>query len=437
MSTNVRERSHENRVLQRLFEITQDILQARDVQPALDSIARGLRDLYHFKYVSIVASDRPGGEMYRRVIIGFPPEAIAERLGEHIPRDMLVDLLLPQFEVIPRCYYIPVERDVRWQYNIYTGNVSVENTMRADSTAWHERDSLTLVLADRDGEMIGYISVDGPLDGRVPTHETLREMQLFVNLVALALGNERGHVAEVERRELLEATSRAQSEFFGMVSHEVRSPLAAIRGATVLLDEHFDSLTKERRSEVLGVLTTSAARLSAIFEDFLLLSRMDAGKLTLRMESVDPILVVEESVARMQSQHPERKFRSMYLAPVPPVLADEGRVVQVLTNMLSNAAKYSWEGAVIVVELKTYEDRVSFGVKNEGPGVPENAREKIFRRFSRVSSDPSDSSIGLGLYICSELVSLMGGTIGFESEPDKVTTFWFTLPRISEEEPSV
>jgi signal transduction histidine kinase len=424
--------THENRALQRLFEITQDILQARDLQPALESIARGLRDLYGFKYVSIVASDRPGGEMYRRVIIGFPPEAIADRLGEHIPRDMLVDLLQPQFEVIPRCFYIPVERDVRWEYNIYSGNLTPADSMRADPTAWHERDSLTLVLADRDGEMIGYISVDGPVDGRVPSHATMREMQLFVNLVGLALGNERGHVAEVERRELLEATSRAQSEFFGMVSHEVRSPLAAIRGATVLLDEHFDSLSQERRSEVLGVLSSSAARLSTIFEDFLLLSRMDAGKLTLRLESVDPVLVVEESVARMQSQHPEREFRTMYLAPVPAVRADEGRVVQVLTNMLSNAAKYSHEGSVIVVELKTYEDRVSFGVKNEGPGVPESARDKIFRRFSRVSADPSDSSIGLGLYICSELVALMGGTIGYESEPDKVTTFWFTLPRVTE-----
>ena len=423
--------SHENRGLQRLFEITQDILQARDLQPALESIARGLSELYRFKYVTIVASDRPDGEMYRRVIIGFPEEAIAERLGEHIRRDMLVDLLQPQFEVIPRCFYIPVERDVRWQYNIYAGNVAPD-TMRAEPTAWHERDSLTLVLADRDGEMIGYISVDAPLDGRVPSQAAMREMQLFVNLLGLALGNARGHAAEVERRELLEATSRAQSDFFGMVSHEVRSPLAAIRGATVLLDEHFDSLTQERRSEVLGVLGSSAARLSTIFEDFLLLSRMDAGKLTLRMEAVDPILVVEESVARMQSEHAERDFRTMYLAPVPPVHADEGRVVQVLTNMLSNAARYSRDGSVIAVELKAYADRVAFTVKNEGPGVPEHAREKMFRRFSRVSSDPSDSSIGLGLYICSELVSLMGGTIGYDSEPEKVTAFWFALPRISE-----
>jgi signal transduction histidine kinase len=241
----------------------------------------------------------------------------------------------------------------------------------------------------------------------------------------------RGIAADLERLQLIEQTSRAQSDFFSMVAHEVRSPLAAIRGATVLFHTHFESLSQERRKELLAVLSTSTARLSAIFEDFLLLSRMDAGKLTLRLEDVDPILVVEESVSRMQSEHPERDFRMMYLAPLPRVYADEGRVVQVLTNMLSNAAKYSSPKSVIVVEMKPYDDRLAFAVKNEGPGIPESERHKVFTRFGRVSGD-SDSSIGLGLYICSELVSLMGGTIGYDSEPGKITTFWFTLPRANE-----
>jgi signal transduction histidine kinase len=159
---------------------------------------------------------------------------------------------------------------------------------------------------------------------------------------------------------------------------------------------------------------------------------MDAGKLTLRFEAVDPIAVVEESVARMESQHPNREFRTFYLSPLPRVNADEGRVVQVLTNMLSNAAKYSVEGSVIVVEIKPGDEHVLFAVKNEGPGVPENEREKLFTRFGRIGRDHGDASIGLGLYICSELVNLMGGSIGYDSEPDKVTTFWFTLPRAAD-----
>lgn len=420
--------SHESRPLARLFEITQDILQSQEIDPALDSIARGLSELYGFRYVSIVASDAPGGEMFRRVIIGFDPEQIRNRMGEHIPRSALVQLLLPEFEVMPRCYYIPAEREQVWSYNIFVAGDRTHE-VRPGRDMWHEHDSLTLVLADRDGEMIGYISVDGPVNERVPSVDMLSEMQLFVNLVGLALGNARGHKVEVERRELLETTSRAQNEFLGMVSHEVRSPLAAIGGATALLKTHFDSLTAERRGELLSVLSSSTARLSAIFEDFLLLSRMDAGKLTLRPESVSSIAVVEESVARMQSEHPDRLFRTLYLAPVPNVCADEGRVVQVLTNMLSNAAKYSFNGTVIVVEIKGTSESVTFSVRNEGPGVRKNDRDKIFTRFGRIAADASDASIGLGLYICTELVAMMGGKIGYESEPNKVTTFWFSLPR--------
>ncbi|HLI94477.1 MAG TPA: ATP-binding protein [Candidatus Baltobacteraceae bacterium] len=427
----VREETHESRVLQRLFEITQDILQAQDAGAALDSIARGLSDVYGFKYVSIVASDRPGGEMHRRVLIGFPEETVTERLGEHIPREAIGGLLLREFEVVPHCYYIPAERDQTWAYNIYVGEMASDRA-RARPNAWHEHDSLTLVLADPSGEMIGYVSVDGPLNGRVPPQETLRQMQLFVNLVGLALGNARGRAVEVERRQIVEQASRTQSEFLGVVSHEVRSPLSAIRGATVLLEAHFDSLSDERRRELLGVLTSSTSRLSAIFEDFLLLSRMDAGKLTLRFEPVDPIAVVEESVARIESQHPSREFRTFYLEPLPPVRADEGRLVQVLTNILSNAAKYSTDGSVIAVEIKAVDEGMRFAVKNEGPGVPESERDKIFTRFGRIGRDSGDASIGLGLYICSELVSLMGGRIGFESVRNKVTTFWFTLPRAAQ-----
>lgn len=426
----IREDSHESRTLQRLFEITRDILQAHELLPALDSIARGLSELYGWRYVSIVASERSGGEMYRRIIIGFPPEKIVDRIGEYIPRSEIVELLRPEYEVVPHCYYIPAERQQPWSHNIFL-DAEPDNYTREKPDTWHEHDSMTLVLVDPSNEMLGYVSVDGPLDNRVPAKETMREMQLFVNLVGLALGNARGRVAEIEKREVIEKTSRAQSEFFSIVAHEVRSPLAGIRGATSLLETHFDELEPQRRAELLNVLASSTSRLSAIFEDFLLLSRMEAGKLTLRSEAVDPVLVVEESVARMESEHPEREFQAMYLAPVPRVRADEGRVVQVLTNMLSNAAKYSAPASVIAVDIKPYDDRVVFSVRNEGPGVPPSARDRLFTKFGRAAGS-TDSSIGLGLYICSELVSMMGGTIGYESEPGRITTFWFALPRMTE-----
>jgi len=421
-----REDVREGRTLQRLFEITQDILQAPALDEALSSIARGIGDVFGFKYVSIVAGENPGDEWHRRVLIGFPEEVTRAHVGEHIASSDIPALFLKEFEVFPNCFYVPAEEPSRWDYSIYSGE-RPRDVVRARADAWHENDSLTLALTDREGRQLGYVSVDGPADGRVPTHERLREMQLFVNLVGLALANARAHASEIERARLLEETSRAQNEFFSIVSHEVRSPLAAIRGASALLEEHFQNLTPERRTELLGVLTSSTARLGGIFEDFLLLSRMDAGKLSLRSEPVDPITVVEESVARAESEHPHREFRTLYLNPVPKVLADEGRVVQVISNLLSNAAKYSPEHTVIVAEITWQDDVVRFAVRNEGRGIPEHERAKLFTRFGRLSG-ADDSSIGLGLFICAQLVQAMGGRIGCDSVPDRVTTFWFSLP---------
>ena len=413
-------------LLQRLLGITYEILHAQEISPALESIGRAVADIFGFKYVTIVAAEIPGGELYRRVLYGFPDEITAERLGEHIARESVQTILLPEFEVLPYCFYNPAEREVFWARSIYTGYRPL-NEPRSAPDAWHERDTLTLVLPDRDGQMMGYLSADAPIDGKVPSLDMLRRMQLFVNLVGLALANSRAHRAEVERRQILEENVRLQNEFFSMVSHEVRSPLAAIRGATALLQTHFETLGLERRQELLGVLSSSTTRLSSIFEDFLLLSRMDAGHLSLRIEPVQPVAIIEESMARMRSEHPERAFNAAYLEPVPNILADEGRTVQVLTNLLSNAVKYSFSSSPVHIDVKPYDDRICISIVNEGPGIQEADRSKLFTRFGRLSHD--DGSTGLGLYICHELVEKMNGALGFDSEPGKRTTFWFTLPR--------
>jgi signal transduction histidine kinase len=402
-------------LLERLLAITHDILQARDIIPPLESIAESVSILFGFRYVTIVAADEPGGDLYRRVLLGFAPGTNKNRLGERIARDDIKTLLLPEFEVLPHCFYSPAERDA-------------SHSPRQAPDAWHEHDSLTLVLPDRDGMMLGFISIDGPVDGKVPNVDTLRRMQLFLNLVGLALASSRVHRAEVARRELLESNARVQNDFFGVVSHEVRSPLAAIGGAVSLLEIHYETMGEARRVELLGVLGSATTRLAKIFEDFLLLSRMDGGQLSLHVTRVLPVSIIEESIARMRSEHPERTFNVAYFDPAAGVLADEGRLVQVLANLLSNAVKYSNPDTPIQVDVRPGGNgEIVVAVINEGVGVLEADREKLFQRFGRLTQD-SDST-GLGLYICRELVTKMNGSIGVDSEPGSRTTFWFSLPR--------
>lgn len=197
--------------LARLLAVTRDILEAEDLDSGLDSIAAAVQDLFGFKYVTIVAAEDAAAPMQRRVMSGWPKALTRDRIGERVGRDEIRAVLVPEFEVFDSCYFIPAESAADWARAIYSGDLPKDAPRQAPER-WHERDSLTLVLRDRAGGMLGYMGVDGPRDGAIPSRETLRAMQLFVNLVGLALANARAHAAEVERRRLLEA-SHAQLRY--------------------------------------------------------------------------------------------------------------------------------------------------------------------------------------------------------------------------------
>ncbi len=418
--------THESEPLfEALLAVTQSILGAERGQDALEAIAHGVSRAFRFRYVSIVAAESPDGEMTRRVMLGWSDEKKAQRLGESVSRSATREFLSPEFEVYPHCYYFPAERFVEWRHALYSGE-NDRGVERSAPNRWHERDSIALVLADASDAMLGYISIDGPEDGAVPDRATLTHMRVFADLAGLALANVRARTAEAARRELLESRARSQSEFLGIVAHEFRSPLAAIRGAAILLETNFERLSETRRNELLQAISLSTTRMSTLFDDFLLLSRVDAGSLALQEERVDGRTIVNEALGRMRSEYPSRRFVARIPDDIPPVCGDETRIVQVLCNLLTNAVRYSPPDTRIHVSLQTVRSYVRFSVQNRGPGIPHEERERLFTRFGQIGKHPDGT--GLGLYLSRQLVELMGGQIDFESTPDDTTTFWFSLP---------
>jgi diguanylate cyclase (GGDEF)-like protein len=176
--------------LERVLKVTRDILRAPELEFALESIARGVADLFGFRFVTIVIAEGDDDEMRRRVLHGYDLGTVAERKNERIDRRDILAVLEPRFEVAENCFYMPAEDEAFWERSIYTGELP-RDAERASSSAWHERDSLCLVLRDEAGAMIGYMSPDGPLDGCVPSADDLHAMGLFVNLMGLALAKAR------------------------------------------------------------------------------------------------------------------------------------------------------------------------------------------------------------------------------------------------------
>jgi diguanylate cyclase (GGDEF)-like protein len=189
--------------LERVLRVTRDILRAPDLEFALESIARGVADLFGFRFVTIVIAETDGDELRRRVLHGYDDATVAERKNERIDRRDILAVLEPRFEVAENCFYMPAEDEAYWERSIYTGEFP-RDAERASPSSWHERDSLCLVLRDEAGAMIGYMSPDGPLDGCTPRAADLHAMGLFVNLMGLALAK-----ARAQTRLLHEATHDA------------------------------------------------------------------------------------------------------------------------------------------------------------------------------------------------------------------------------------
>ncbi|MBV9355657.1 MAG: DUF4118 domain-containing protein, partial [Chloroflexi bacterium] len=225
---------------------------------------------------------------------------------------------------------------------------------------------------------------------------------------------------------------RMKTEFVSQVSHELRTPLTAIKGFTELLLEDGGPSAAEEQREYLTIVKSNVDRLVALINDLLDISRIESGKIVLNLVPVDVAALVQ-SVATTMQPLVERKQQRLEVRAdpqLPPARADHDRVMQVLTNLVGNAHKYTGVGGRIGVDARRQDAMVRIAVSDNGVGVPPQDVPKLFTRFFRVDSSLTRAigGTGLGLSIAKSIVELHGGTISVESEQGKGSVFSFTLP---------
>jgi signal transduction histidine kinase/putative methionine-R-sulfoxide reductase with GAF domain len=284
-------------------------------------------------------------------------------------------------------------------------------------------------------------SIMSPL--RQFTQRDLRLATALADRAALAIENARLYEQERVLRHTLEGlnhqiqeVNRRKTDFVTLVSHELRTPLTSMTGFIALLLEGQGGPLRKRQREWLEMIGDNAARLVTLIDDLLDMARIEVGKIELKRTPLDLAPLIREVASALRPQLARKgQWLTFDLAhALPAILGDADRIRQILTNLLSNAMKYTAPGGRITITACGDTNHVQIAVRDTGIGLSSEDQEQLFTPFFRAQHDAIQEigGTGLGLAITRVLVELHGGAITVTSAPGQGSTFSFTLPALQE-----
>ena len=304
-----------------------------------------------------------------------------------------------------------------------------------------------LTFRRADGREISL--VEFPLAQGLRTGETVRAEEIVLQspdgrsvttlVNATPIFSEEGEEGEVESVVVtmqdmtpMEELERLRAEFLGMVSHELRTPLTSIKGSAATLTEAASDLDPAEMLQFYRIIGEQADYMRDLIGDLLDVARIETGELAVAPVPADVASLVDEARSRFQSGGGRNNLRIALSSDLPLVMADGRRIIQVLSNLLSNAARHSHEASAIGVAAVREGYHVAVSVTDEGRGIAAERLPHLFRKFSRLEGEDRGRDIagsGLGLAICKGIVEAHGGRIWAESDgPGLGSRFTFTIP---------
>lgn len=259
-------------------------------------------------------------------------------------------------------------------------------------------------------------------------------VQLSVALVRDGAGKPRYFVGHTQDLSQQREMDRLKNEFISMVSHELRTPLTSIRGSLGLVVGAMAANLPEKTRTLLEIAHNNSERLIRLINDILDIDKIASGQMRFDMRP-QSIAKMTAKAVELNQAYAQRFNVRIELAEIDQqsgVCVDEDRFIQVLTNLISNAAKFSPPGGRIGVEGQVGAEYVRVAVIDQGPGIPEEFRARIFGKFSQADSSEGRrvGGTGLGLHIVRQMVEHMGGRVGFETLLGRGTTFWVEFPAL-------
>lgn len=240
-----------------------------------------------------------------------------------------------------------------------------------------------------------------------------------------------GQVIMLKNITLFKELDLAKTNFIATVSHEFKTPLASIQMSTALLKNKKIGVLNEEQDHLIDSINDDSKRLLKITGELLNMTQLESGRIQLVITSVDPLQMVTSAIEATKNQAEQKNIVISINNPVAPALvrADFEKMIWVLTNVLSNAIRYSYDDSGILVEILNRGDEVFISIQDHGQGIPEQYQSKIFNRYFRVPGSKKEGT-GLGLAISKEFIESQGGRITVESELASGSTFTIALKKV-------
>jgi signal transduction histidine kinase len=376
-----------------------------DLDQAFGAFSRELRGLLAFERVTLVLVE--GGRAEVMAVAGrgidrvFPPGS-ARPVAGSVLEEVLAGKLVYRASMDPPEF--PEEDDLV-------------------SLGLHSRVLAPLQIGPRTIGMLGVVRAEP--HAFVPAE--LELVSLLGRLVATAVQNIRAYEAERGTADELRRLSALRTDFVSLVSHELRSPMAAVIGAARTLHGRWRVLTSEQRESFLALIGDETSRLATLIDDVLDTSRIEAGTFSFTFSDVDLADLLRDVVAAAELAQDEVELTAE-VAMLPSVRGDRERLRQVIQNLVDNAVKYSSAGDQVRVRASADDGHVLIDVFDEGLGIAPEDHELIFEKFGRSSGGSAKPGTGLGLFIARSIAEAHGGSLGVESVPRRGSVFRLELP---------
>lgn len=233
-----------------------------------------------------------------------------------------------------------------------------------------------------------------------------------------------------ELNEQLLLLNNEKNEFLGIAAHDLKNPLASISLSASTIKKYLDTFPKEKIENYLERIAETSERMKSIVTNLININAIETGKYNVNKENLNLSALIKHIVEDFQHRASHKDIEIVYTeTEETKITTDENAIYSILDNLISNALKYSSGGSYIFIKL-IRTDKVTIKIKDNGLGIPDSEKEKVFQKFSRMSNKPTagEGSTGLGLSIVKKLTELIDGKIYFESEYGKGTTFIVELP---------